>query len=67
MDKQIRAIIQEVFMDLEAACAEVGEHLDAENLADCVGDRMCDISKEYLAIPYAQRRAIVLQICKEYA
>lgn len=67
MDKKIRAIIQEVFSDLEAACAEVGETLDAESLADAVGDRMSDISAEYRAMPYAARRKMVLEICQEYA
>lgn len=66
MDQEIRAIINEVFDDLKQACAEVGEPFDAEVLADTVGDRMCDTNPEYRATPYAQRRANVLNICKEY-
>jgi len=62
----MRNIIEEVYSDLEAACAEMGETLDAESLADCVGDRMCDTSAEYRAMPYAQRRAIVLKIARLY-
>ncbi len=67
MKQQIRNIIQEIYMDLEAACAECGEQLDAESLADAVGDRMCDESADYRAMPYAQRRNLVLTICQQYA
>jgi hypothetical protein len=67
MEQQMRQIINDVFYDLEAACAEMGESLDAESLADCVGDRMIDDCPEYRAMPYPQRRARVLQVCREYA
>lgn len=66
MEQQIRNIINDVFYDLEAACAEVGETLCAQGLADCVGDRMIDTSDEYRAMPYAQRRAFVLSVCQQY-
>lgn len=66
MQAQIRNIINEVYSDLEAACVESGEKLDAESLADCVGDRMIDCCEEYRNTPYNQRRSLVLQICREY-
>ena len=66
MEQEMRQIINDVFSDLEAACAEVGESLDAEDLADCVGDRMHDTSEEYRAMPYAQRRALTLKVCQQY-
>ena len=66
MESKIRNIIQEIYSDTEAACAEWGESLDAESLADGVCDRLCDTSAAYLAMPYEQRRALVLKICKEY-
>ena len=67
MEQQMRQIVQEVFPDLEAALAECGETLDAESLADTIGDRMCDRSAEYRAMPWEQRRAITLRIAREYA
>ena len=66
MESKIRSIIQEIYSDTEAACAQFGESLDAESLADGVGDRLCDTSAAYLAMPYERRRALVLKICKEY-
>lgn len=44
----------------------MGEGLDAESLADAVGDRMYDDCEEYRNTPYEERRALVLKICKEY-
>ena len=67
MQQQIRSIINEVFYDLQQACAEVGEDLDADSLADTVCDRMFDSDPNYRNMPYDQRRALVLGICKEYA
>lgn len=66
MEQQIRQIINDVYSDLEAALAECGETLCAEGLADCVGDRMHDLSEEYRSMPYPQRRALVLQVCQQY-
>ena len=66
MEEQMRQIINDVYSDLEAAVAECGETLDAEGLADCVGDRMHDDSAEYRAMPYAQRRAMTLRIAQQY-
>lgn len=66
MEQQIRDIIAGAFSDLEAACAAVGENLDAESLADFVGDRMFDDNAEYRAMPYTLRRNRVLKICAEY-
>jgi len=66
MQAKIRQIIADIHCDLFAACAEVGETLDAEGLADAVGDRMHDESEEYRNMPYEQRRAIVLRIAREY-
>lgn len=67
MQQQIRSIINDVFYDLQQACAEVGEDLDAEGLADTVCDRMFDSDPNYRKLPYEERRALVLGICKEYA
>lgn len=67
MENQMRQIVQDCYMDLEAACAECGEALDAESLADFIGDRMCDESAEYRAMPWEQRRALTLKIARDYA
>jgi len=67
MEQQIRSIIEEVFSDVEQVCAEMGEDLDAQSLADSVCDRMHDLSAEYRAMPWADRRALVLGICSQYA
>ena len=61
MEQEIRQIINDVFYDLQEAC---GGSVDAESLADTVGDRMHDTSEEYRAMPYAQRRALTLKIAK---
>ena len=66
MEQRMHQIIQEVFYDLEAACLECGEALDAEGLADTVGDRMCDESAEYRAMPWEERRALTLKVSKQY-
>ena len=66
MENQMRQIVQEVFCDLEAACAECGETLDAESLADTIGDRMHDESAEYRAMPWDERRAITLRVAQQY-
>lgn len=66
MEQQMREIVQEVFYDLQAACEEFGDGLDAETLADTIGDRMCDQSAEYRAMPYEQRRAITLRVAQQY-
>ena len=67
MEQRMREIVQEVFFDLEAACAECGEALDAESLADFIGDRMADESLEYRAMPWEQRRAMTLRVAQQYA
>ena len=67
MEQRMREIVQEVFFDLEAACAEFGETLDAESLADTIGDRMHDESAEYRAMPWEQRRAMTLRVAQQYA
>jgi DNA-binding GntR family transcriptional regulator len=59
-------IINEIYSDLEAACAEFDEQLDAESLADSVGDRLHDELAEYGEMPYTERRAIVMSVCKQY-
>lgn len=59
-------IINDVHSDLVAALAECGEELDAEGLADTVGDRLFDTSEEYRNMPYPERRALVLSVCKQY-
>ena len=64
MEQMMRQLINDVFYDLEDACA--GEELDAEILADVLGDRMCDMSEEYRNTPWERRRAMCLQIAQEY-
>ncbi len=66
MEQQIRQIINDVFYDLEDAIAGTGEKLDAEILADVLGDRMYDYSEEYRNTPWAVRRAMTMQIASEY-
>ncbi len=67
MEQMMRQLINDVFYDLEDAIAGTGEKLDAEILADVLGDRMYDYSEEYRNTPYAERRALLLRICNEYA
>ena len=66
MEQLMRQLINDVFYDLEEACREGGETLDAEILADVLGDRMYDMSEEYRNTPWEVRRAMTLQIAGEY-
>ena len=66
MEQDMRQIINDVFYDLEEACAQGGDSLDAEILADVLGDRMYDMSEEYRNTPWELRRAMTLQIAREY-
>ena len=66
MEQMMRQLINDVFYDLEEACACAGEKLDAEILADTLGDRMYDMSEEYRNTPSEKRRAMTLQIAREY-
>jgi len=66
MEQMMRQLINDVFYDLEDAIAGTGEELDAEILADVLGDRMCDMSEEYRNTPWPKRRAMCLQIAQEY-
>ena len=66
MEPLMRQLINDVFYDLEDAIAGTGEKLDAEILADVLGDRMYDMSEEYRNTPWAKRRAMTLQIAGEY-
>jgi hypothetical protein len=67
MEQMMRQLINDVFYDLEEAGGAVGgEKLDAEILADVLGDRMYDMSEEYRNTPYVKRRAMCLQIASEY-
>lgn len=66
MEQMMRQLINDVFYDLEEACACAGETLDAEILADTLGDRMYDMSEEYRTTPWEKRRAMCLQIAGEY-
>lgn len=59
-------IIHTVHADLSAALADQGLELDAESLADTVGDRLHDTSAEYRSQPYPERRAVVLAVCRQY-
>ena len=67
MEKQIVSYINEMFYDLQACCLGVGETLCAEGLADAICDRMHDECAEYRALPWEQRRDMVLKICRQYA
>ena len=66
MEHKMHAYVNDVFHDLEQACQECGESLCAEGLADAIGDHMYDISAEYRAMPYEERRAIALSVAKQY-
>lgn len=66
MENLMRQLINDVFYDLEEACAAGGETLDAEILADVLGDRMHDMSEEYRNTPWEVRRAMTLQVAREY-
>ena len=66
MEQMMRQLVNDVFYDLEMACDEAGETLDAEILADTLGDRMYDMSEEYRNTPWEKRRAMTLQIAQEY-
>jgi len=66
METLMRQLINDVFYDLEEACAAGGEKMDAEILADVLGDRMYDMSEEYRNTPWEKRRAMTLQIAGEY-
>lgn len=66
MEQLMRQIINDVFYDLEEAIQGTGDRLDAETLADVLGDRMYDMSEEYRSTPWAERRALALQIAQQY-
>lgn len=66
MEQMMRQLVNDVFYDLEEACREGGESLDAEILADVLGDRMHDMSEEYRNTPWEKRREMTLQIAREY-
>ena len=66
MENMMRQLINDVFYDLEEACAAGGEKLDAEILADVLGDRMYDMSEEYRTTPWEVRRAKTLKVAREY-
>jgi hypothetical protein len=66
MEQLMRQLVNDVFYDLEQACNEAGEKLDAEILADTLGDRMYDMSEEYRKTPWEKRRAMTLRIAGEY-
>lgn len=67
MEQMMREIVQEVYYDLLEAVGACGEELDAETLADTIGDRMYDQSEEYRAMPWEDRRAITLRVARDYA
>ena len=66
MKQQVISIINEVYHDLEASFAEIDAVMDAEDLTDCVADRMFDTCPEYRDMPYPERRNMVLKICRQY-
>ena len=66
MEQMMRQLINDIYRDLEDAIECTGEKLDAETLADVLGDRMYDYSEEYRNTPWAVRRAMTMQIASEY-
>lgn len=64
MEQMMRQLINDVFYDLEQEFK--GADLDAEILADVLGDRMYDMSEEYRNTPWTKRRALLMQIAQEY-
>jgi hypothetical protein len=66
MEQMMRQLINDVFYDLEDAISATGDKLDAEILADVLGDRMYDMSEEYRNTPWEKRRAMTLQIAQQY-
>lgn len=66
MLEQMRALINDVFYDLEDVCSSSGQTLNAELLADVLGDRMYDISEEYRRLDCTVGRALCLQVASEY-
>lgn len=65
MEKQVHKIINDVFYDLYMCYEEQGLTVGPEELADCVCDQMCDLP-EYRALPFKERRQMVLEICRSY-
>jgi len=47
MEELMEELVQESLWDLEAAVESTGEPLDAQGLADFLGDKMMDVSPEY--------------------
>lgn len=66
METLMRQLINDVFYDLQEMCNATGDQLDAETLADVLGDRMSDTSEEYRNTPWEARRAMTLRIAKQY-
>lgn len=66
MEQMARQLVNDVFHDLEECCAQYGETLDAEILADVLGDRMYDMSIEYRNTSCKERRIMLMQIAREY-
>jgi len=58
--------INMIHSDVAEACACAGEELDAESLAGAVGDHLHDTREDYRAMPYKERRAMVLKICQNF-
>lgn len=70
MSQQVKqaavAIINEVYSDLEASMAAVGQTMDARDLAATVCDRLYDDCEEYREMLLGERRALILEVCKNY-
>jgi len=66
MEELMEELVQESLWDLEAAVESTGEPLDAQGLADFLGDKMMDVSPEYRAMDSWQRWELALKVARKY-
>jgi hypothetical protein len=66
--KMMHAAVNDCFYDLQQACADCGESLCAEGLADFLQDKMYDYNvQEYNSFSYEENRALALSVARNYA
>jgi hypothetical protein len=59
--------VNDCFYDLQQACADCGESLCVEGLADFLQDKMYDYNvQEYNSFTYDQNRALALSVARKY-
>jgi hypothetical protein len=59
--------VNESFYDLQQACAECGESLCAEGLADFLQDKMYDFNvQEYNTFTYEENHALAVSVARQY-